>query len=211
MSPFSIKFSSQSEKVKNSAVFSDGPKFRSHTNFIITIMFRIPDIPYILNFQANREKVGNSAVFSDGRNFAHTQIFFISIIFRRPDIPIVPNFKPIGQGLKFREFSEFRAKKKNRRIFLLVPLYPEYPIYPVYQISSESDKLENSTLFSDGRNFANSVISKNLSCACSSLQTFIYHHAKFHENYLLSLPRYKADKNFDKNKKNNKNNKETEE
>ena len=109
-------------------------------------MFRIPDIPYIQIFKP----IGKSWKF--GRFFRTVEIslehkFHYHHHFQDTRYTQNTNFQANRTRLKFREISEFRAKTKNRRIFLLVPLYSEYPIYPKYKISSESDKVENSTFF----------------------------------------------------------------
>ena len=89
-------------------------------------MFRIPDIPKIQNFKP----IGQGWNFANSVNFVQKRKIAEFFYSGYPIYPKVPNFKQIGQGWNFAN-SEFRAKTKNRRIFLLVPLYSEYPIYPI--------------------------------------------------------------------------------
>ena len=126
------RISSQSDKVEISRIqWISCKNEKSQIFFISPIVLRIPYIPHIHIFKLIGQSWKFGRFFSDGRNFAHTQIL-LSLHFQDTRYTQNTKFQANRTRLKFRDFSEFRAKTKNRRIFLLVPLYSEYPIYPIY-------------------------------------------------------------------------------
>ena len=164
--------SSQSDKVEISRIqWISCENEKSQNFFIIAIVLRIPDLPHKQNFKL----IGQSWKF--GHFFRTVEIslthkFYYHHHFQDTRYTQDTKFQANRTRLKFREFSEFRAKTKNRRIFLLVPLYSEYPIYPIYKISSESDKVENSTFFRTAE-ISRIQLSRKIQVVHADLQTFI--------------------------------------
>ena len=171
ISALNTNFQANRKKLKIRPFFRTS-KFRSHTNFIITIMFRIPDIPKIQNFKPIGQSWKFAPFFSWRSKFRSTQKFYYHHHVQNTRYTQNTKFQANRTRLKFREFSEFRAKTKNRRIFLLVPLYSEYPIYPKYKISSESDKVENSTFFRTAE-ISRIQLFRKIQVVHADLQTFI--------------------------------------
>ena len=144
MSPFSIKFQANWRKLKIRTFFRTSEislthKFHYHHH--------VQDTRYTLNtnFQANRKKLKIRPFFRTVEISLERKFYYHHHV---QDTRYTQNtkFQANRTRLKFREFSEFRAKTKNRRIFLLVPIYSECPIYPMCKISSQSDKVEISRI-----------------------------------------------------------------